>query len=367
MVFKIKANTVKDTIKNSFIWKNKKYRAVFIIIIIMIPVLYVYLSIWNTFFAYSESLNNYINSDFSTEKILLKNGGIIKINNDDQDYHNTIYYSKGIINQSKDLELERFDSAIIELPDGKVFITGGRKRFPYPRDYTPKPKSSTEIYDPKTNTLEDGNYMTIPRFGHEATQLPDGKILISGGQKLNSNMEYSELYSTEIYDPVTKTFNEHIKMLTKHAYHDAVLTKNNKILITDKNIGMAELYDPEKKEFKLIKWFPISYQQKTISLPNKNALTVAIIENEDEDMRFMGRVELWEFDSDKEMFNKINSPQLESVKAARFTTAELLPNNKVLVKYAIHFPLPLTCGVVYDPNSKTTINAGCLPLKEMFK
>ena len=60
--------------------------------------------------------------------------------------------------------------------------------------------ASAELYDPKTGTFSATGSMTVPRDGHTATLLADGRVLIAGGD------DGSNAFATaEIYDP--KTFS----------------------------------------------------------------------------------------------------------------------------------------------------------------
>jgi len=91
---------------------------------------------------------------------------------------------------------------------GGILIAGGQ------RD-DENPLSSTEIYDPATNSFKPGPAMHSPRSQHAAIVIASGsnagKILIAGGMELGC---YSVkrgcapvlLSSTEIYDPTTNTF-----------------------------------------------------------------------------------------------------------------------------------------------------------------
>jgi hypothetical protein len=83
---------------------------------------------------------------------------------------------------------------------GKVLIAGGDNTNGIPR-------ASTELYDPATNAVVDGPAMKTPRSGHTATAIPSGphagRILFAGG----TDADGSKLSSTELYDPATNTFS----------------------------------------------------------------------------------------------------------------------------------------------------------------
>jgi formylglycine-generating enzyme required for sulfatase activity len=88
--------------------------------------------------------------------------------------------------------------------------------------------------------------MSIARYGHTATLLSSGKVLVVGGQ----SGTYQYTASAEIYDPETQLWTVTGAMSTARAYHKAILLKNGMVLIVGGAQGVgeilssAELYDP---------------------------------------------------------------------------------------------------------------------------
>ena len=67
--------------------------------------------------------------------------------------------------------------------------------------------SSAELYDPSTAIFSMTANMGMPRAGHTATLLPDGKVLIVGGFSSVTGGGYDGGTDTaELYDPDTETF-----------------------------------------------------------------------------------------------------------------------------------------------------------------
>jgi len=136
------------------------------------------------------------------------------------------------------------------LQNGKVLITGGAS------EDNGTAWASAELYDPSTgNFTATGNMMT-PRLNHTATLLPDGKVLIAGGQS-KSGYPPSVLQTAELYDPSTGTFTATADMATRRGGHSATLLEDGTVLIAggyDFNganvfISGAEIYDPLKGAF----------------------------------------------------------------------------------------------------------------------
>jgi len=135
------------------------------------------------------------------------------------------------------------------LPNGKVLIAGGALG-----------PSSAELYDPVANTFAASTpSMNTGRESATATLLPNGKVLIAGGIA-----DTTYLSSTELYDPVTDTFAASAAtpvMNTARRYASATLLPNGKVLIAGGDgppgappgtiLSSTELYDPATNTFAL--------------------------------------------------------------------------------------------------------------------
>lgn len=101
-----------------------------------------------------------------------------------------------------------------------------------------------------------GGYFTLTgsllykRFGQTATVLPNGKVLITGGDYFADNA------TAELYDPATGKFSATGKMLDAQNSYTATLLDNGKVLfVQTSNMGgptRAELYDPATRKFTAI-------------------------------------------------------------------------------------------------------------------
>lgn len=71
-----------------------------------------------------------------------------------------------------------------------------------------------------------GGAMRLPRAGHTATLLRDGRVLIVGGETGTATTD-----SAELYDPVSKTFSFSTSLHTPRSDHAATLLADGRVLI----------------------------------------------------------------------------------------------------------------------------------------
>ncbi len=132
----------------------------------------------------------------------------------------------------------RFGAAAALLPNGKVLIVGGDSL-----------GTSAELYDPATGTFSATGSMSTPRDGATATLLANSKVLVVGG---------SNTTAAELYDPATGSFAPTGSLNASRNGHTATLLANGKVLIVggspdDYTLppqpGNGELYDPDSGTF----------------------------------------------------------------------------------------------------------------------
>jgi Galactose oxidase, central domain/Kelch motif len=146
------------------------------------------------------------------------------------------------------------------LPNNKVLVAYGSNSSSYTNATGYVGLSSIEVYDPGTGTFteivgEDGAGI----FGHTATLLPNGKVLLAGGF-VNSVWDYGISASSDgasLYDSATGEFSGTGDMTASRGGHTATLLANGKVLIaggadqdpTGTGLASAELYDPNAGAF----------------------------------------------------------------------------------------------------------------------
>src|SRR5262249_34395831 len=120
------------------------------------------------------------------------------------------------------------------LSNGKVLVVGGF-------DNKGAPLANTEIYDPVAKTFSaTSNNMPNKAAGHTATLLLNGKVLVVGGGNSTS----------EIYDPASNSWSAAGGIGGQRTYHTATLLPTGKVLIaggsdqSGRTTNSALLFDP---------------------------------------------------------------------------------------------------------------------------
>ena len=105
--------------------------------------------------------------------------------------------------------------------------------------------ASAELYDPASGTWTATGSLATARDFHTATLLRNGKVLVAGGDGLDSQ----SLTSAELYDPASGTWTATGSLNTARFLHTATLLPNGKVLVAggyndSGYLASAELYDP---------------------------------------------------------------------------------------------------------------------------
>jgi hypothetical protein len=137
------------------------------------------------------------------------------------------------------------------LADGRVLIVGG-----YSDENSVEVRrartASAELYDPATGTFLRTGDMMAARSNHTATLLPDGRVLIAGGVAVDyvyRVSDESDWATAELYDPSTGTFAATANMTTPRSDHTATLLPDGRVLIVGGvHAGIGNIADYSKAE-----------------------------------------------------------------------------------------------------------------------
>ena len=164
------------------------------------------------------------------------------------------------------------------LNSGRVLVTGG---FNFTN---PGALATAELFDPATGSFTPTGSMAAGRESHTATLLSNGKVLITGGNP--DNFPSSTDGSTELFDPGTGAFTPAGSMATGRASHTATLLNSGRVLVTggfyvptDLSPGgtnaTADLFDPAKGVFTSTGSMETARSRHTATLRNDGTVLVA--------------------------------------------------------------------------------------------
>jgi hypothetical protein len=133
------------------------------------------------------------------------------------------------------LNTARGDHAASILSSGEVLVTGG---------YMSSVTNTTEAYNPTTNTWVVKAPLNVARGAHEQVTFMDAsgntKVMVIGGSNLSQ-----ALSSTEIYDPTTNSWSMGPSLQSARFDFSAVRLHDGRILVIGGDAGdNSEVYDP---------------------------------------------------------------------------------------------------------------------------
>ena len=182
------------------------------------------------------------------------------------------------------ITVPRSYATAVVLGSGKVLIAGGSNR-------AEGTLESAEAYDPLGGSSAAVGAMSIPRVLHTATLLQDGRVLIAGGQTPNPEGGSRPLRTSvaEIYDPASQTFAVTGRMVVPRDQHTSTLLPDGKVLITGGQTGepfaselgnTAELFDPLTGVFSLVGPMVDGGREHVVTpLPNGRLLITGTVRN----------------------------------------------------------------------------------------
>ncbi len=241
----------------------------------------------------------------------------------------------GTFQQTGSLHTGRYFHTATLLPNGKVLVAGGRTGFPSGTII-----ASAELYDPVTGIWTTTGSLGTARWLDTATLLPNGKVLVVGGQGNSST-----LATTELYDPATGIWTATGNLGSARFEHTATLLPNGKVLVAgglgnSNTLASAELYDPATESWTATGSLATARNLFTATLLlSGKALAAGGIG----DTGYLASAEL--YDPAAEIWSGTGNLGV----ARRSYTATLLPGGKVLAAGGINTTSYLASAEIYDP------------------
>ena len=121
-----------------------------------------------------------------------------------------------------DLVTARYGHTATLLPNGQVLVTGGIGVGVAPRVAL----ASYELYDPATGMWTLTDSVLTRRGGHTATLLQNGQVLVAGGSH-----DFGPGDRAELYDPATGVWTVTGRLGGKRDLHTATLLQNGQVLV----------------------------------------------------------------------------------------------------------------------------------------
>ena len=240
------------------------------------------------------------------------------------------------------------------LPNGKVMVAGGL----FVSSSSISVVASAELYDPGTGTWSATGGLTTARELHTATLLPNGKVLVAGGDQ---NSSTSVLASSEVYDSANGTWSATGSLANGRRFHTATLLPNGNVLVaaggvfTDSDtLASAELYNSATSTWSITGSLAAARGFHTATLLANGKVLVTGGTSNVNAVVALASAELYDPASGTW------SPT-GTMAAARYRhTATLLPNGKVLVTGGANSSAALTSAELYDPVSGTWSTTGSM-------
>src|SRR5438132_1009287 len=187
------------------------------------------------------STGNLNNARYSHTATLLRNGKVLVVGGNFNAQLTAEIYdpAAGTWSSTGNLSIFSFGPATL-LQNGKVLVFD---------------ENAAEVYDPATGTWSSTGKLNYPRFARTATLLPNGNILVAGGignealSLVGTTLSFT-LSSAEVYDPATGKWTPTAYLNSARWGHTATLLRNGKVLVEGGGSGnpatplnSAELYD----------------------------------------------------------------------------------------------------------------------------
>ncbi len=247
------------------------------------------------------------------------------------------------------LSVGRYGHSATLLTNGQVLVVGGATS----TEYT----ASAELFDPTTSRWTNTGAMRAARLGPTLTPLTNGLVLVTGGQGPTGGLS-----STELYNPGTRLWETNGALNRGRHGHTATLLSDGRVLAaggyaglntSDLELDSAEIYDPVTRAWTATGSLTSSRQQHTATLLLTGQVLVAggIGSN-----NVLATAEL--YDPNPGTW----TPTEAMGGARRIHTATRLPDGQVLIAGGAASTNDIPVAELYHPSTRSWTTTGVLHL-----
>lgn len=194
---------------------------------------------------------------YEHKAVLLENGDVFVSDGQSGEFIHQLYHPSFDLWENLDSSRYSYQlSGIALLPDAKVLLAGGyqKDRFALANR---RIGAGAEIYDLSQDRWRSVSDMNLGRAGFSMTTLHDGRIMAAGGFYLHQDGSRVKSLSSsfvEFFDPTTETWEIGPSMTFTHSMHEALSLPDGRVLILggDVNEFTGEIFDPVTNEWTAI-------------------------------------------------------------------------------------------------------------------
>ena len=239
-----------------------------------------------------------------------------------------------------DISTPRDNIAATLMPDGSVLIAGGDDGSGTDTSVL----ASAEVFDPAAGQWSSTGSMSQPRQGHSLVPLDNGAALVAGGDAGDDPFQ-----SVEIYDPSSGTWSGTDDMADARERFAAVVLQDGTVLVaggggTSGRLSSAELYDPGDGTWS---------SAAEMSTPRLKPSAVVLMDGK---VLVVGGLGAGQFLTTAEVYDPATDTWSDagSMKTGRgFHAATLIDDGRVVVTGGFGFSGPLISTEIYDPDTNT--------------
>jgi uncharacterized repeat protein (TIGR03803 family) len=175
------------------------------------------------------------------------------------------------------MQVARWSHTATLLPNGLVLIAGGEttNRYDIP-DSAFRATASAELYDPSVGSSTPTSSMSEAHESDIATLLPNGLVLVAGGRTDGGGI----VTHSELYDPAAGTWTDTGGLNQERSSFTATLLPNGRVLAVagysnDGDTSSAEIYDPVTEVWTTVAPLNYATDSQTATLLTNGLVLVA--------------------------------------------------------------------------------------------